>query len=39
MAVGDFYAEPVPQVKFRQPGLMWHMSKVMFERWWLYRWF
>ncbi len=39
MAVGDFYAEPVPQVKFRRPGLIWHMSKVMFKRWWLYRWY
>ena len=39
MAVGDFYAEPAPQVKFRRPGLIWHMSKVMFERLWFYRWF
>ena len=36
---GDFYAEPVPVVRMRQPGLLWHWGKVLFEKGWLWRWF
>lgn len=36
---GDFYAEPVPVVGMRQPGLRWHWGKVLFEKGWLWRWF
>ncbi len=35
---GDFYAEPLPQVKIQTPGRRWHAAKVLFERDWLRRW-
>ena len=38
-ASGDFYAEPAPQVRLRPPGRRWHLGKVAFERYWLWRWF
>lgn len=34
---GDFYAEPVPEVKLYQPGRHWHLGKVLFEKGWLFR--
>ena len=36
---GDFYAEPVPDVKMHPPALRWHWGKVLFEKDWLRRWF
>lgn len=36
---GDFYAEPVPRVRLRGPGRVWHAGKVLFEKLWLWRWF
>ncbi len=36
---GNFYAEPVPQVKIHPPGRHWHAGKVLFEKDWLRRWF
>ena len=36
---GNFYAEPVPQVKIRPPSRHWHVAKVLFEKEWLRRWF
>lgn len=36
---GNFYAEPVPQVKIHAPGRHWHAAKVLFEKDWLRRWF
>jgi sulfide:quinone oxidoreductase len=36
---GNFYAEPVPQVKIHAPGRHWHAGKVLFEKDWLRRWF
>jgi sulfide:quinone oxidoreductase len=38
-ASGDFYAEQGPQVRLRRPGRRWHLAKVAFERYWLWRWF
>jgi sulfide:quinone oxidoreductase len=35
---GNFYAEPVPDVKMRPPGRHWHAGKVLFEKDWLRRW-
>jgi len=35
---GDFYAEPVPDIKLRGPSWLWHTGKVLFERNWLRRW-
>ena len=39
MGIGDFYAEPVPQMKLHPPGRRWHLAKVLFEKRWLWRWF
>jgi sulfide:quinone oxidoreductase len=36
---GNFYAEPLPQVKMHRPSRSWHLSKVLFEKDWLRRWF
>lgn len=33
---GNFYAEPTPVVKLETPGWRWHLSKVLFEKSWLY---
>jgi len=35
---GNFYAEPLPQVKVHPPGRHWHAAKVLFEKYWLWRW-
>lgn len=41
MVRGNFYAEPVADAKMRWPKLsrMWHWSKVLFEKYWLWRYF
>lgn len=36
---GDFYAHPVPEVKFHEPSRRWHIAKVLFEKRWMKRWF
>ncbi|MEX0697197.1 MAG: FAD/NAD(P)-binding oxidoreductase [Dongiaceae bacterium] len=36
---GNFLAEPAPQIRLRQPGRLWHLGKVAYEKYWLYRWF
>lgn len=36
---GNFYAEPVPEVKLHPPGWHWHVGKIWFEKNWLRRWF
>jgi len=36
---GDFYGEPLPQVTLHPPGRRWHAAKVLFEKYWLRRWF
>jgi sulfide:quinone oxidoreductase len=36
---GNFYAEPVPEVKLHNVGRRWHAGKVLFEKDWLRRWF
>lgn len=38
-AKGDFYAHPEPIVKLYKPGRFWHWSKILFEKWWLWKWF
>ncbi len=38
-ATGDFYAENEPHVRLRRPGRHWHLTKVAFEKYWLWRWF
>jgi len=34
-ALGNFFAEPAPNVQLRQIGKAWHVGKVLFEKWWL----
>jgi sulfide:quinone oxidoreductase len=36
---GNFYSEPVPEVKLYKVGRRWHAGKVLFEKDWLRRWF
>jgi sulfide:quinone oxidoreductase len=36
---GNFYGEPLPQVKMHTPSRHWHAGKVLFEKDWLRRWF
>lgn len=36
MGYGNFYAEPVPEVKMRNPSPLWHLGKVIYEKYWLY---
>lgn len=33
---GNFYAEPRPVVRLHAPSRRWHLSKVLFEKTWLY---
>jgi sulfide:quinone oxidoreductase len=33
---GNFYAEPTPEVTLHAPSWRWHLSKVLFEKSWLY---
>ncbi len=37
--VGNFYGEPTPQVALRNVGRRWYLGKVLFEKYWLWRWF
>jgi sulfide:quinone oxidoreductase len=34
-ATGNFYAEPNPEVRLRTPGRLWHLGKVLFEKYWM----
>ena len=36
---GNFFAEPLPEVKVHPPARRWHAAKVLFEKDWLRRWF
>ena len=36
---GNFYAEPVPQMRLRPPGRLLRLAKVLYEKFWLYRGF
>jgi sulfide:quinone oxidoreductase len=36
---GDFYAAPAPSMRLRKPSRIWHLGKVLFEKYWLTRWF
>lgn len=38
-ASGNFYGDPKPVVKMKNPGRMWHWGKVAFEKWWMWKWF
>ncbi|MBW2224468.1 MAG: NAD(P)/FAD-dependent oxidoreductase [Deltaproteobacteria bacterium] len=36
---GNFYSEPLPQIKLHKVGRRWHAGKILFEKDWLRRWF
>jgi sulfide:quinone oxidoreductase len=36
MGSGNFYAEPLPDVRLHEPGLLWHGAKVLYEKYWLW---
>lgn len=36
---GNFYAEPAPRVALKPPGRLLHLGKLLYEKYWLYRWF
>lgn len=36
---GNFYADPAPQIRLRQPSMILHLGKVAYEKFWLFRWF
>lgn len=36
---GNFYGDPLPQMKLQKPGRHWHAAKVLLEKDWLRRWF
>ena len=38
-ASGNFYTEPVPMVNMKSPARMWHLGKILFEKYWLWKWF
>ena len=35
---GNFYAEPLPEVRMRRPGMLWHAGKVLFEKQVMWQW-
>lgn len=37
-ASGNFYTEPAPTVKLKRPGRLWHIGKILFEKYWLWKW-
>jgi sulfide:quinone oxidoreductase len=36
---GNFYASPAPQIVLKPPSVMRHLGKVLYEKYWLFRWF
>ncbi len=36
---GNFYAEPAPQITLKPPSILMHVGKVLYEKYWLFRWF
>lgn len=38
-AGGNFYGSPLPAVKMRKQGYFWHFSKIMFEKYWFFKYF
>jgi sulfide:quinone oxidoreductase len=38
-AGGNFYGSPLPLVKMKKPGYWWHWTKVMFEKYWFFKYF
>ena len=38
-AGGNFYSKPVPMIKMRRPGRLWHWGKILLEKYWFWRYF
>lgn len=38
-ASGNFYSAPTTTVKLRSPSRIWHWGKILFEKYWMWRWF
>ncbi len=38
-ARGNFYSLPAPRVKMYPDSRAWHIAKVLFEKWWMWKWF
>jgi len=38
-AKGNFYAEPLPNIKMFMPGFHWYLGKIFFEKMFLFKWF
>lgn len=38
-ASGNFYGDPKPEVYMKKPSRLWRWGKVLFEKWWMWRWF
>ena len=38
-AGGNFYAEPSPKIKMRKPGRIWYLGKILFEKYWFWKFF
>lgn len=38
-AGGNFYGSPLPLVKMKKPGYWWHLTKVMLEKYWFFKYF
>lgn len=36
---GNFYAEPSPEIEMKAPSFRWHLGKIAFEKYWLWKWF
>lgn len=36
---GNFYADPAPRITLKPPSILRHFGKVLYEKYWLYRWF
>lgn len=39
MGSGNFYAEPLPDVRMRYPNPFWHLGKILYQQFWLRRQF
>lgn len=39
LANGRFYAKPSPIIKMNRPARIWHWGKILFEKYWLWKWF
>ncbi|OGC12721.1 hypothetical protein A3D23_03155 [candidate division WOR-1 bacterium RIFCSPHIGHO2_02_FULL_53_26] len=39
LAFGDFYGVPDPKVTMLSPLKLWHWAKIIFEKWWFWKWF